>query len=131
MTEFLGYARSRATSTTRCRSAAESWLNSGTFCSTSAADTRTAYAACVAVSIEAKRKPCSQVGALIIFPHFVPSDNSGKDVCSETRDSPQIPAGDRAVRMRQHVCHALDHARDSRRSLRQLPPVLYGQAEAA
>jgi large subunit ribosomal protein L31 len=34
----------------------------------------------VAVSIEAKPKPCSQVGALFIFPHFVPSDNSGKDL---------------------------------------------------
>src|SRR5207253_1435718 len=29
---------------------------------------------------------------------------------SETRDSPQIPAGHRPVRVRQHVCHALEHA---------------------
>jgi large subunit ribosomal protein L31 len=28
----------------------------------------------VAVSIEAKPKPCSQVAALTIFPHFVPFD---------------------------------------------------------
>jgi len=31
------------------------------------------------------------------------------------------------MRVRQYVCHALDHACDSRRSLRQLPPVLYGK----
>src|SRR5882762_8092443 len=49
---------------------------------------------------------------------------------SETRDSPYLSAGYRAVRVRQQLCHALHHARDSCRGLRQVPPVLHGQAKA-
>src|SRR5438094_593803 len=54
----------------------------------------------------------------------------GKDVELETRDSPHVSAGHRAVRVRQQLRHALDRAPDPRRSLRQVPPVLHRQAEA-
>src|SRR5881628_314953 len=53
-----------------------------------------------------------------------------KDGALETRDSPLLSAGHRAVRMRQQLRDALDGARDSRRSLRQVPPVLHRPAEA-
>src|SRR2546428_7758553 len=130
MTEFLGYARSRATSTTRCRSAAESWLKSGTFCSTSAADTRTLYAVSQPVSNEAdvEALPPSSCASYISALRSV--RQSGKDVCSETRNSPEIPAGDRPMRVWQHVRHALDDAHDSRGSLRQVSSLLHWQAEA-
>src|SRR5262245_13405905 len=53
-----------------------------------------------------------------------------KDTCSETRDTPQIPTGDRPVRVWKHVHHPLDNARNPRRSLCQLPSLLHRQAEA-
>src|SRR5881409_4485950 len=114
MTEFLGYARSRATSTTRCRSAAASWLKSGTFCSTSEGDTRTAYGLSEAVSNEPRGRalPPSSCASYISALHSV--RQFGKDVCSETRDSPEIPAGDGSMRVRQHVRDALDDAHDPR-----------------
>src|SRR5437899_1082705 len=54
----------------------------------------------------------------------------GKDVTLETRDSPHVPAGHGPVRVRQQLHHALDRTPDSRRSLRQVPPVFHRQAEA-
>src|SRR5213594_306445 len=112
-------------------SAAESWLNSGTFCSTSAADTRRAYDVYTVVSIEPKPQalPPSSCASYISALRSV--RQLGKDVCSETRNSPEISAGDGAVRVWEQLCHALDDACNPRRSVRQLPSLLHRQAEAA
>ncbi len=46
----------------------------------------------------------------------------------EDEDSPRISRGHGAVRLRQYLQDPLDPFLDSRRDLRALPPVLYGQA---
>src|SRR4051812_34922801 len=48
----------------------------------------------------------------------------------EDRDPPRIRRGPRALHVRQRVHHAVDPARDPRRDLLELPPVLHGPAEA-
>src|ERR671931_1027311 len=53
-----------------------------------------------------------------------------EDVELETRDSPHVSAGHRAVRLRQQLCDALHGPRDSRRGVRPVPPLLHRQAEA-
>src|SRR2546429_6493522 len=73
---------------------------------------------------------CRQLATPVIFPHFWSVDFQSRIVCCETRNSPCLPPSGRAVRLRQHLRDALHGARDSRRSVRQVPPVLHRQAEA-
>src|SRR2546422_6986148 len=85
-----------------------------TFCSTSAADTRTAYGLSEAVSIEAGGQVLPPSSCANYISALRSVRQSGKDVCSETRDSPEIPAGDGSMRVRQHLRDALDDAHDPR-----------------
>src|SRR3954468_7360726 len=48
----------------------------------------------------------------------------------ETRYPPSIRHGDRSLRMREHISDQIHPGRDPHGHLRQLPPFLYGQAEA-
>src|SRR5439155_14869710 len=73
---------------------------------------------------------CRQLMAPVIFPHFWSVDFQSRLVCCETRKPPRLPPSDRALRLRQQLRDAPYGAGDSRRSLRQVPPVLHRQAEA-
>src|SRR5664279_57783 len=50
---------------------------------------------------------------------------------NETRDSPQVSAGPRALRLRRTMDDRLDEERASCRDLLKVPSLLHGQAEAA
>src|SRR5690348_5426297 len=133
-------------SATRSSSAGASWLKSGTFWRMAVTDTIAGPGAraggwrlvCGGGKLTSWRGRC-QFGAVVaaccqlvvpvIFPLFVSFDFQSRIASSETRDSPQISAGDRTMRLRQHFRHELHRARDPCRGLRQVPPLLHRQAE--
>src|SRR2546422_3239230 len=73
---------------------------------------------------------CRQLMTPVIFPDFVSSEHLARIQCSETRDSPRLPARPSPVRLRKQLRDAVHGTRDPRRNLRQVPPVLHREAEA-
>src|SRR2546428_654490 len=80
--------------------------------------------------IGARCAPCRQVTAPVIFPPSYRRHTRLEDSTSETRDSSCLSAGHRAVRLRQQLRDALHDPRHPRGDLRQVPPLLHGEAEA-
>src|SRR5947208_1581560 len=64
------------------------------------------------------------------FPDFESSEHLARIQCSETRESPRLPARPSPVRLRKQLRDAVHDTRDPRRNLRQVPPVLHREAEA-
>src|SRR5436309_15044184 len=64
--------------------------------------------------------------------YFRPSTSSdiyARIQCIEIRYSPRLSARSSAVRLREQLRDAVHGARDPRRNLRQVPPVLHREAE--
>src|SRR3989441_889818 len=82
------------------------------------------------VKFGARCAPCRQVTAPVIFPRSCRRHTRLEDSASETRDSSCLSAGHRTVRLRQQLRDALHDPRHPRGDLRQVPPLLHGEAEA-